>query len=68
VYHPWESTLQELVERVRGEFGGQKAGEVEALALYRGIAEDEILELDVYRTLIIGVGLKPEDFGLHPDD
>lgn len=67
MYHPWESTLRELVERVRGEFGPQKAGEVEALALLREIAEDEILELDVYRSLIVGVGLKPEDFGLYPD-
>jgi len=68
VYHPWESTLRELAERVRGEFGPEKAGEIEALAFYRGTAEDEILEQDVYRALIVGVGLKPEDFGLFPDD
>lgn len=67
MYHPWESTLRELVERVAEEFGPQKAGEVEALAFLREIDENEILELDVYRSLIVGVGLKAEDFGLYPD-
>jgi len=45
-----------------------RAGEIEALALYRRMAQDEILEPDVFRSLLVGVGLKPEDFGLYPDD
>jgi len=68
VYHPWEATLRALVDRVRGEYGAVRAGEIEALALYRRMAQDEILEPDVFRSLLVGVGLKPEDFGLYPDD
>lgn len=68
MYHPWEITLRELIERVRGEYGPAPAEMIEMLAFLREYDLDEILEPEVVRYFLLASKLKPEDFGLYPDD
>jgi len=65
--HPWLLTLEQLVARVRGEFGQPAADCVLLLAYLRGIADDDLLEPETIRSLLVRCALPWEDFGLDPN-
>jgi hypothetical protein len=68
LWHPWETTLRNLIDRVRGQFGEGAAEGIAALAKLRRLPQDEILEEEVLRSLLVGAGVSPEDFGLHAEN
>lgn len=65
--HPWAVSLEELLERVRGEYGEESADELEDLARLRGIADQDELEPEVIRSLAVRCGLPADDLSLDPD-
>jgi|GEM_PF-2266433 len=80
VRHPWEITVREFVEKVRRDYGIQLS--VTSLLLARSLflrkgdrlypllvaEEDDVIPLDVLRTLCRAFGLPPEDFHLDPEN
>lgn len=79
VRHAWQITVREFAESARRNYGVELSVTSVVLAaslfLRRGeriypvplISEDEILPLDILRTLCRAFELPPEDFGLDPD-
>ena len=79
VRHPWEMTIRELVERARRDYDIELS--VTSLLLARSLflrkgqrlypllvaEEDDILPLDVLRTLCRAFGLPLADFHLDPE-
>jgi hypothetical protein len=78
VRHPWEITVGEFVEKVRRDYGIELS--VTSLLLVTSVylrkgdrlypllvaEEDDIIPLDVLRSLCNAFGLPPEDFHLDP--
>jgi len=79
VRHPWEITVREFVEKARRDYGIEISATsvilTASLFLRKGdrlypllvAEEDDILPLDVLRTLCRAFGLPPADFHLDPD-
>jgi|1186.fasta_scaffold777061_2 hypothetical protein len=80
VRHPWEITVREFVEKVRRDYGIELS--VTSLLLVTSLflrkrdrlypllvaEEDDIIPLDVLRSLCKAFGLPPEDFHLDPEE
>ena len=77
--HPWELTVREFVEKVRRDYGIELAVTsvflVASLFLRKGdriypllvASEDDVIPLDILRTLCRVYGFPPLDFHLDPD-
>lgn len=77
--HPWEITVREFVEKVRRDYGIELSvtyvtltaslylRKNDRLYLLLVADEDDILPLDVLRSLCRAFNLPPEDFHLDPD-
>ena len=80
VRHPWQITVREFVERVRRDYGIELS--ITSLILATSLflrkgdrlypllvaEEDDLIPLDVLRTLGRAFGLPPADFHLDPED
>jgi len=78
--HPWEITVREFVEKVRRDYGVQLSATslllARSLFLSKGqrlypllvADEDDLIPLDVLRTLCRAFGLPPADFHLDPEE
>lgn len=77
--HPWEITPREFVEKVRHDYGIELSLTSVTLAasLIEGkgrlyplpvLGADDVLPLDVLRTLCRAFNLPPMDFHLDPED
>jgi hypothetical protein len=80
VRHPWQITVREFVERVRRDYGIELS--VTSLILATSLflrkrdrlypllvaEEDDLIPLDVLRTLCRVFGLPTADFHLDPED
>lgn len=80
VRHPWQITVREFVERVRRDYGIELS--ITSLILATSLflrkgdrlypllvaEEDDLIPLDVLRTLCRAFGLPPADFHLDPED
>jgi hypothetical protein len=80
VRHPWQITVREFVEKVWRDYGIELS--ITSLILATSLflhkrdrlypllvaEEDDIIPLDVLRTLCRAFGLPPADFHLDPED
>jgi hypothetical protein len=79
VSHPWELTLRQFVERVRRDYGivlrvsplrtpGSLLGHDKLIYVLPGIAEDDLLDIEVLESICQAFLLPRSDFHLDPED